>query len=246
MLISVADIIQNSYELYKKHWRKMLVYLIFLLLPTIILSLFGIAAVFLTVYAPALTLTTNLIIVAIFAISLVFSLWVSIALAKEIQTLLTGQTEAGWKAVFSSSSALIWPVIYTSLLVAVIVFATSLLLIIPGIIFAVWYSFVFYTVILEQQKGRAALRASKELVAGRWWSICWRLIAPSLLFGIIAFLIQYLLLIPINYFISSQPIEALANSLLSALINTLLAPLTVAATVILYLSAKENPVDLKR
>jgi uncharacterized membrane protein len=62
-------------------------------------------------------------------------------------------------------------VIGTSILARLILIGLTLLLIVPGIIWAVYYSFIVYVVILRGLGGKKALDYSKSLVKGRWWRI---------------------------------------------------------------------------
>jgi len=238
------DIIKKMFAIYKKYWKELLPYMGMLFLPTLVLTLLGMTSVFLNYYVPASSPFTNLTIVAVFAASLVFSFWATIALAKELRNLIEEKPVVGWKNIFTNSSRLIWPMIYTSILTTLIVFAGTLLLIIPGIIFAVWYAFAFYELIYEEKKGWSALKASKELVVGRWWAIVWRMTLPSLLVGLIAMFLQYAISYPLNFIITDTFVLALTNSLLSTIINVAFAPLAAAATIILYLSAKQTTVAL--
>jgi len=50
-----------------------------------------------------------------------------------------------------------------------------ILLIIPGIIFAIWFIFTPYTLMFDGFKGVAALKRSKELVQGYWWAVFGRM-----------------------------------------------------------------------
>ena len=63
-----------------------------------------------------------------------------------------------------------WPsYLWTSWLGGVIIGAVCLLLIVPGIIWAVYYPFVPYVVSVTSVSGKAALNYSKSLVKGRFW-----------------------------------------------------------------------------
>lgn len=240
MLKTATEIIVDSWNLYAKNWRKFLPFIIMIFLPTLILSALGAITLYLSVYLPASSLASNIIILTIFAASLVFAVWVSVALAKTIfDCLLAKPTE--WKETFSGSSDLIWPVIYASFLVTLIVLGGTLLLIIPGIVFAVWYSFAFYTVIFENARGLNALSASKSLVVGRWWPIAWRLAITTLVFGFLNSALAYALayairLLPLPLFIQSASASALAS-----LVSAITAPLSAGAILILYQSAKQTP-----
>lgn len=71
-----------------------------------------------------------------------------------------------------------------ALLVSIIVAIASLFLLIPGIYLAICYSFAAWMCLLEGKKGMDALKASKDLVAGRWLAVFGRLIAFVLIIWI--------------------------------------------------------------
>jgi len=52
--------------------------------------------------------------------------------------------------------------------------AGYLLLIIPGIIFSIWFLFSVQALVLAGQKGAKALKFSRRLTQGWWWSVTWR------------------------------------------------------------------------
>lgn len=218
--------------------------------------------------------------IAFFAFIIILSLlsiWLSVALTKAVADILENKPNQDWKTTFRSISPVVWPAIYTSLLAGIIIFGGTLLFIIPGIIFSVWYMFSTYAVILDGKKGREALRMSKSLVTGRWWRILWRAAAPALLFGFVAYLIILAALVPLNwssfsaslnsattpvptnlYSTSSDQLEHLfssvdqlpspgltiINNLITSIVYMLLIPLSTTAILMLYMSAKENPIQL--
>lgn len=241
MLKTATELVVDSWNLYKKNWRQFLPFIIMLFLPTLILSAIGAISLYLSVYLPSSALVSNILITLVFAASLVFAIWVTTALAKAVMGSIMNNL-AEWKETFSASSNLIWPIIFASLLVTLSVIGGTLLLIIPGIIFAVWYNFASYTVIFDGAKGLNALRASKALVVGRWWKIAGRILFVALVFGILNSVISY----PLGFLIRLLPlpefIQSASTAILSALVNAFIAPLSTTATIILYKSAKENPI----
>lgn len=63
----------------------------------------------------------------------------------------------------------LWDLFLTSLIYMVLLILLFLLLIIPGIIFMVYW-YVFTYVVLDQKlTGMAALKKSKEMITGNWW-----------------------------------------------------------------------------
>jgi hypothetical protein len=63
------------------------------------------------------------------------------------------------------------PAIGTNLLMGLTVGFLTLLLIVPGIIYAGYYAFAIYAVALRGCGGNQALDYSKALVKGRWWRV---------------------------------------------------------------------------
>jgi len=63
------------------------------------------------------------------------------------------------------------PYALLSLLSFLIIFAGGILLIIPAIIFAIWFMFWEYALIVENKKGFAAFKKSREYARGYFWDI---------------------------------------------------------------------------
>ncbi len=240
MLKTATEIVVDSWDLYAKNWRKFLPFIIMIFLPTLILSALGTITLYLSVYLPSSSLASNIIILVVFAASIVFAIWVTIALARTIfDCLLAKPTQ--WKETFLTSSNLIWPVIIVSFLVTLSVIGGTILFIIPGIIFAVWYSFASYAVIFEGAQGLAAMRASKALVVGRWWPIVWRLAIAATIFGILNYIISFTLTFLIRLLPLPMFIQSASASVFTTLTSAIVAPLSASAILILYQSAKQNP-----
>jgi len=246
MLIKAGEIIKNSWGIYFRNFKKLLPYMLAILAPNIILALSGLFSLYLLKYTPDgfFMVLNNIVILIIIAAALVFTLWTAMAAIRCVRNLATGQPAATWKENMSATSRLIWPFIYTSLLVGLVVLGGTVLLIIPGIIFSIWYCFTTYAVILDDKKGREAMRASKALVTGRWWSILWRLLAPGLFFALVTILVNFVLsYLCLLAFGNNASAMQVANGAVSGIVNALAAPLTALVVVILYLDAKAKPVE---
>lgn len=64
-----------------------------------------------------------------------------------------------------------FPCLWVSILLTVVIFGGCVLLIIPGIIFGIWFLFSTYALILEDKRGAAALKRSKQLVQKNGWYV---------------------------------------------------------------------------
>jgi len=238
-IISAVQIVRTSVDLCIAHWKILLKYSLLYLVPTIILALIGGATFVLSYYLHAPAAVNGLIILLVVTAAMVATLWLSIALAQVIKNLLQGQPLMTIKQTLMNNSHLLWPTIYTSLLSALIIIGGSLLFIVPGIIFSIWYAFVFYSIIFENKKGIEALRASKTLVVGRWFAILWRISVPAVIFGVVAFAITSVLQLPFMFFPENNTTDFL-NAVLGNIVSVALMPLTATASVVLFLEAKKS------
>jgi len=83
---------------------------------------------------------------------------------------LTGRRVDWWQAMRHALSR--WRSgVATNFLKALALMATFLLLIVPGIIYSVYFAFAICAVAIRGQSLRAALSYSKSLVKGRWWTV---------------------------------------------------------------------------
>lgn len=241
-LIPVARIIRDSFNTAWANRRILWPYILSFLLPTIALQAVAVIKYYVLGADNSGGALSATIAMLVSVASIIFTLWVTIALATVIRALLKKEQPLGWADTMSGTSKYLGPVIWTSILVGLVVFGGVILLIIPAIIFSVWYSFTFYAVVFEEKRGLAAMAASKELVVGRWWPIAWRVLMPGLFFSAVILLIQKLLSLPLEFFLGNyEDASALIWGALSAILNSLAAPLAAASTLLLYLNVKEQP-----
>jgi hypothetical protein len=100
-----------------------------------------------------------------------------------------GKEQEVWQ-VFANGKEIVWSVFFISLLVGIKVFLWTLLLIIPGIIFSVYYSLSSWSLIYENKKGNEALKRSKSLIEGYWWAVVGRNAYLFLLYIVVFFVIS--------------------------------------------------------
>jgi len=104
-----------------------------------------------------------------------------------------------------------------------------ILLVVPAIIFAVWFSLSSFVFVTEGQRGFNAFLRSKEYVQGRWWSVFRRL-----LIIIFFWLVLYLIVFSINFVVSKNIAD-----IISVIINILLWPLILVYLFLLYDALRE-------
>ncbi len=251
MLTSVPQLIIQSWKLYRQHFSALRGYMFWIFLPTFVLSLSGIAGLFTSAFLPVSEMIIALCIGLLSIAGSIFSILISLSLTRALKQAVETGTIPSVQSAVKATSPYLLSVIWASILLGVMFFAGIILLVIPAIIFSVWYIFTAYTVIFEEKRGWAALKASKDLVKGRWFSITWRIVAPAIVFSIAISLVSNLISWPLvalepisngNYIsLAITSLEAL-SSLIYALVAAILAPLASLPPLLVYLEAKKTPV----
>ena len=77
----------------------------------------------------------------------------------------------------------------TTIFSALMIIGWMLLLIIPGIIMSVYYTFAIWICLDSGKSGREAIAASKSLVKGRWWPVAWRAMLPQAILVLAAYIL---------------------------------------------------------
>lgn len=234
MLISVGELISKSFAFAKEHWQKYVPY-IGAIVAFSLAS--GLLQVYAARYGQGIALSLLLLVISIG--SIIVSLIVSTAMIILTKKLLDKQSVP--EGLFNDAKKLIGPVFIASFLVGLIVLGGTILLIIPGIIFAVWYAFATYEVIIENKRGMEALGASKKLVSGRWWSILWRFIGPALpLLGVM--IVVGIVVGIIAAVFDSLIIEQIIMLVVQSALYFFILPYSIASQTMLYMDAKAKPV----
>lgn len=78
----------------------------------------------------------------------------------------------------------LWKLFITYVIYMVLIILLFLLLIIPGIIFMVYWYLFTYVVLDQHLSGMAALKKSKELITGKWWKTFGIVVIAVLLSGV--------------------------------------------------------------
>lgn len=109
----------------------------------------------------------------------------------------------GWKKI--------WPVFLAFVLISLIVFAGLICFIIPGIIFGLWLSQVFFLVVLENMPIIEAIKKSKNMVNGYLGTIFLYNLAAM---GLVYLVMMVISIIPILGFLASPLLGIIISPLL--------------------------------
>jgi hypothetical protein len=180
-IASPTKLLSDAWKLYKSRWKTFLGIIIapiLLIIPVFLV--FGII-VFGAGMIGAFDLESavgNVIIFAILLLVLSISMiiiqfWSQAAL---IYAIKDSAENIGIKESYRRGWHKIRSFFWVSILSGFIIMGGYMFFIIPGIIFAIWFSLALYIVITEDLKGMDALLKSREYVRNYWWSVFWRLL----------------------------------------------------------------------
>jgi hypothetical protein len=126
----------------------------------------------------------------------------------------------------------LWSILGISLLAGLVILGGLILLIIPGLIFAVMLSVVIPSFVFENRRGSAALGRSWELVKGHFWHV----VGATLLAALIAGFVSGVLTAPAsNWFV---------YWILGSIARILTIPFTALVAVTLYLDLRARSESL--
>jgi len=242
MLISISDLTRQSWENYLKTWRKFLPFLLVLIGIVLMRYFLGFAGLYLNAYTKLSSLSVDLTLFIIFLALYILGLWTTLSIIKNSQNLNKNIETENFKNSYINSSRYILPTILVSFLVGLILIFGSILFLIPGIIFFVWYYYSTYAIVFENESGLKSLKTSKSLVLGRWFAMGFRIIIPKIIFGI--FLVILIIIIPavINKIFHPSIIKYdIIIEITKGVLTAITLPLFIWSDTILYFSAKENP-----
>ncbi|MBI4281172.1 hypothetical protein HY628_03165 [Candidatus Uhrbacteria bacterium] len=238
-LIHVSDLTKEVTSLYRKHFFDFLRILIWLLVPTVLSALLPLF--------PISKLSKIVIDASLSLLMVILSLWLSVTLVDLVGT-YAGKTNAKkLKQGIWAQAGRVVDFTLISLLQAAVIFIGFLLFVIPGFIFLNWFSFARYAVLIDESSpGSEALRLSKNLVNGRFWSIAWRWIGSYLYFGSFLVLVTIALVALVGALLgdpglglrNGQPVWW--STLIVSVFSVLVTPIFIAVGVLLYEDAKRT------
>lgn len=221
VLPSAVEILKKSWSIYKQRIGTFLGIVFIPILISNLLSYFfnfndkEVIAKKLSVLAedPSQLLATGLLlIVAVLIIFLINFAWSQAALISAIKSNeekigIAESYKLGWQKIGSF--------LKITVLLVLIYFGGFLLFIVPGLICVVWFNFVYFVLVNEDEKGMKALLKSKEYVKGYFGNVLGKMIFISLVAFLISFIVNFIFGL-INLLIN-QPIVSKVGGFVSSL-----------------------------
>ena len=152
------------------------------------------------------------------------------AVARAAYSLYLGE-DIDVRQVYRVALSLLFPILWVSLLAALGVVIGLILLVVPGIIAAIRFTFGTVVLVIEERRGTRALRRSWDLAKGKFW----RILGTILLAQLVASVVGAVVAIPFTISLlatgsSAWPLQGLGSAV-AAVITT---PFVTLVHVLLY------------
>ena len=207
-LSAFGELLGKSLKMYELLFKKVVTLALISALAVFPLMLFIFSFGFFASSSTSAKIVAGILLVA----ALIFLIY--IAVVTQVATLFL--LDDGSRSVgeyFKKGMNVAWKAIVVSLLTGLLTLLWTLLLIIPGLVFSVYYSFSIYALIYENQAGMAAIKRSFALVKNYWWAVVSRTVFLSLIY-LAAFAVVSL---PIYFLPENSALAIFWNMVLSAL-----------------------------
>lgn len=190
-------LLSKTFELYREHFKKLIGYAAWILVPYAFYLLFiiinpDLIQAFMMEDAEAMAQISGIwwLLMAVYVIAaMVISIWVTVALFQYVDK-ASKKEKVNDKKIKENSWKLIVPLLWVAILSTLIIVAGLFVLVIPGLIFAIYLAYAEISVALDNKRGTKALGYSYELIKGRFWKTLWRLIV-----GPVIMMLLYLLVV---------------------------------------------------
>ncbi len=196
-----GDLFSKSWEEYKKNfWLFFKIFLILSLIPGVIFSIVALIVGGLmilgsgTISGSVVKITSTffsggfifLILIGIIVFILDFIMGISF-----IYVSVYSKKNIGFGQAVKGALGYFWDYTLLGLLFIIFLIPLFLLLIIPGIIFSIYWAFSPYVLIKENVGPWEAMKRSKAIVKGKWWRTFGYLILMTILMWLISILFKF-------------------------------------------------------
>jgi hypothetical protein len=229
-LTPLSDNLEAALKIWWKNLKKFIfVYLwgmLFALIPLAIIAIF-IGLDF--AVGRGTNLPLHAIMIAVTVVGFLAVMYFSMRAYMGMFLLVKKNYEGDELVIFKETSKYFWSYLWVTLLTAILVILWSCLLIIPGIIYGIFYSFAVYVYFFEDKRGMVAIRRSQELVKGYWWAVFGRFLA----IGLLVWLVMVVASLPLA-FSSPQDVFYQAWNIVVQAVSFLIGPIILLYTYNIY------------
>lgn len=154
--------------------------------------------------------------------------------------------EVEWRDSLRFAVGRLRSLVWLSFLLAVFIGFGFLLCIVPGVYLFGAYAVAVPVLLLEDLRGRAAMKRSRALVTGRWWPVVAVIFLGLLLAQIVSSVLTGIFTIPLGS-ADNEVASILGNAVGSTLSAVVVTPFTAAVTTVVYfdLRVRKEGFDLE-
>jgi hypothetical protein len=191
VLLDASEMLKRAWAIYKQKWS---LFAQVMIIPLLFAAIFSLSSGGGTSFNPSPVAVSNWgMYFVLFLAYVVIASVGQLALMYSVKGSAENQADMSIQSYYKTAWNNIRSYWWVMFLSAVIVIGGLILLIVPGIIFAVWYCLASFVLISENLKGMNALNKSKEYVKGRWGKVFFRIffigivsMIASIVFGIVS------------------------------------------------------------
>lgn len=241
-MISIKELFQRSFAVYPTvFWQtiKMLLLPIAALLPLVVIAILVLLVNYVSIASGIISVLYFILGLLGVAAILFFLIVMYIAQVGAMIIVQKNDAQLKVKDAFMLAKSQAWKFFTTSLWAGLFVCLWMLLFIIPGLVMAVYYTFIAWMVLEEGLTGRAALKRSKYLVKDYWWAVFWRFILPTVVIVIFFGVLSSMLVPPATPGVPTPYTSGQAvYDFLTQIISWVITPFFVAYSYNMYQSLK--------
>lgn len=229
---SVLTLIGEAWSFIRRQPVLLPVLLWLIVLPSTLINVLALLSGDIPFFPDSMNVTV-LVLLAEFMLAIVM-LWgtaSAVIVGKRLVQAKAGRSRSSFSVVRHQGAHFILPLVFTGVLRGCITILLALLLVIPGVIYAVRTSFYTFTVVLEDLSFRDALRRSSAIVRGKTWSILWALFALTVVLYLPPNIVLWFVREPI---LDMGIAPALLLELTDAAVNGVLSLIFMFALMLLY------------
>lgn len=226
---SIGSLLGKSWEAYRKNFAKFMALIVLYSLPwlaiALITTLFKASNYLLENNLTWLTLI-NIFLALLMLAGLLLGVVIYFSAQAAIFVLIQKEkTKLSISKLFYEGKKYAWDYFVLGILSLILIALWTLLLIIPGFIFMIYYSVAFWVMFVENKKGYAALKRSKQLIKGNWWRVFWRIFS-------VTFFLWFIFILPVYFMETKQAVETWRD--ITNVLNVIISPFMVAYSYFIY------------
>lgn len=239
--LSLGEILDAAFKLYKRHFKTLCLCVLVVVVPLAVISTLLTASLSDDPFDPTPEADPG----ASFGGTEIAALGATVLIAILLSTLATAAATRAVAVAYLGGS-ITWqeslrfalrkavPLIVLSFLTGLAVILGLIALILPGIYIGVRLFLASPALVVEDESARGAMKRSWALVKDRWWPTFGVIVVSLLLIGIIAGLLQGLIIAPLFADSDNAVLGAVLNTLGTVVGNVITIPLQAAVLTILY------------